>query len=146
MVRGRGTSLAMPVLLHGTQRPRAQALRLAVVRVQPQVLQLGVGPPEWSDGSAGSDREPRSSLRGRRPAPGRAITDLSCRLSSSPVEPGTAAGSDQRKRPKRSMSSGLLQILADSSHLLRCEQRQEETWLGLGCVWRVCLYHHCAQV
>lgn len=39
---GQGELLADPVLLHRPQRPPTEPLRLPVVRVQPQVLELGV--------------------------------------------------------------------------------------------------------
>ncbi len=112
------------VLLHGTQRPRAQALRLAVVRVQPQVLQLGVGLP--SEAVALQDLieslEVPSVEGDQRPGAHHRLLPVE-QLSGGP---GHRGGQRPEEATQALHVSGLLQILADSSHLLRCEQRQRK--------------------
>ena len=121
---GQGELLADAVLLHGAQRPPSESLRLSVVRVQPQVLELGV-------------------RLARKPV---ALEDLIQSVKVPAVE------GDQRSRPHHGLVSverfpggardsggqgpeesaealdvpGLLQVLAHPSHLVRCEHRQWE--------------------
>lgn len=124
---GQGELLADPVLLHRAQRPAPEPLRLPVVRVQPQVLQLGV----------------------RLASKAVALQDLVQTLEVSPVESNQRSGSHHglvsvqrlpggardggRQRPEKPAEAldvpGLLQVLAHPGDLVRGEHRK---WEHLG--------------
>lgn len=118
---GQRELLADPVLLHRAQRPPSEPLRLPVVRVQPQVLKLGV-------------------RLARKPV---ALEDLVEGVKVSTVEgdqrsrshhglvsvqrfPGGAwdGGGQGPEEPAEALDvPRLLQVLAHPSDLVRCEHR-----------------------
>lgn len=124
---GQGELLADAVLLHRAERPPSEPLRLSVVRIQPQVLKLGV-------------------RLARKPV---ALEDLVKRIKVPAVEgdqrsrshhglvtvqrfPGGArhGGGQGPEEPAEALDvPGLLQVLTHPSDLVRREHRQ---WEHLG--------------
>lgn len=120
----KGKLLPDSVLLHRAQRSPPQPLRLAVVRVQPQVLQLRVGlarEPVTLQDLIESLEIPAVESHERARTHHRLVT-----VEKFPGRAGHGGGQRPEEPAQALDISSLLQILADPSHLLSREHRQRK--------------------
>lgn len=121
---GQRELLADAVFLHGTQRTPPESFRLPVVRVQPQILQLGVRlarKPVALEDLIQSLKVPHVEGNQRSCAHYGFVP-----VERLPGRTGDGGGQRPQKPPKAFDIPGLLQILAHPSDLVRSEHRQRK--------------------